>query len=144
MERRNFKFRACYHEALNLVADPAERAELAMAIVTYGTTGEVLPTERETVRVAMALIMPMIDADCRRSARTRKPKAPQPAPESDGRIAVDDGNPAEADDAVGADRASPETGARRGSVHVEMQCASGQDFLMGNPGPRERLAVEGG
>lgn len=77
MQRENFKFQRSWLDAINLISDPAVKAELAMAIIDYGINATPPAGLSEMAQVVMALIMPQIDAAARRS---RSKAAPAPAP----------------------------------------------------------------
>ena len=88
MQRPHFKFKSSWLDAINLISDPAVRAELALAIIDYGINGRKPVCLSEMAQVVMALIMPEIDA----ANRPRKPRKGADAPTADSSDSPADSN----------------------------------------------------
>lgn len=55
--KKSFSFRRKWMEAINKIEDVALRAEITMAVVTYGLTGEMPCSESDVVNAMVTLII---------------------------------------------------------------------------------------
>lgn len=81
--QRDFKFKKSWHDAISLISDPAVKAEVTLAIIRYGVSGEVTSGLSGMAQMVMAIVMPEIDADIRSSAARSRHRKESPQPEAD-------------------------------------------------------------
>lgn len=82
----NFTFRAEWLEAAKALNNPTLEAELLMAIVTYGTTGQLLQSSTPIVNALMIVVKSQIDSAPQRKKQLKRHTMPDSADTSNNAI----------------------------------------------------------
>lgn len=80
MQFKSFTFRAEWLEAADALGDVALKAELLLAITTYGVTGEYTPSHSPVINALMTIIKAQIDATPSRRKAIKQMQAEMVAP----------------------------------------------------------------